>query len=222
VGDQYVVKSGVQPGEEVVTHGNFKIDSAAQLAGKASMMNQNPDGTMPKGHDHGSMDANMEMEMESTEEDTGTHQHTGHLSALVDRYLAIKNALAEDQFEEAQIQLDNFRTEVTQSAAMNNHPEHSAMHQKHHAAMVRAVEAGAKSQNIEELRAAFAEISNNLVMALENQDYSGKELYWQYCPMAESREGANWISEQKGISNPYMGTKMPNCGSTERTLSSGS
>lgn len=56
VGDQYVVKSGVQPGEEVVTNGNFKIDSAAQLAGKASMMNQNPDGVKPAGHDHSTME----------------------------------------------------------------------------------------------------------------------------------------------------------------------
>jgi Cu(I)/Ag(I) efflux system membrane fusion protein len=44
VGDQYVVKAGLESGEEVVTNGNFKIDSAAQLAGKASMMNQNPEG----------------------------------------------------------------------------------------------------------------------------------------------------------------------------------
>lgn len=74
VGDQYVIKSGVEPGEEVVTHGNFKIDSAAQLAGKASMMNQNPDGTKPAGHDHGSM------EMETSEADTTeeSHQHTEH------------------------------------------------------------------------------------------------------------------------------------------------
>ena len=46
VGDQYVVKSGLETGEDVVTNGNFKIDSAAQLAGKASMMNQNPNGAM--------------------------------------------------------------------------------------------------------------------------------------------------------------------------------
>lgn len=55
VGDQYVVKSGLEAGEEVVTHGNFKLDSAAQLSGKASMMNQNPDGAKPAGHDHSSM-----------------------------------------------------------------------------------------------------------------------------------------------------------------------
>ncbi|MEL7832703.1 efflux RND transporter periplasmic adaptor subunit [Fodinibius sp. Rm-B-1B1-1] len=42
VGDRYVIRSGVKAGEKVVTNGNFKIDSAAQLAGKASMMNKNP------------------------------------------------------------------------------------------------------------------------------------------------------------------------------------
>ena len=218
VGDQYVVKSGLQLGERVVTHGNFKIDSAAQLAGKASMMNKNPDGTMPRGHDHGSM------EMETSKADTAEepHQHTEHLSALVDHYLAMKGALAGDKFEVAKQQLTAFRKEVTQSTAMIDHPEHSAMHEKHHAAMMEAVEAGAQSQNIQELRSAFANISDHLVMALENQGYKGKELYLQYCPMAENEDGASWISEQKDISNPYMGTQMPTCGSTEKMLTPGS
>jgi Cu(I)/Ag(I) efflux system membrane fusion protein len=39
-GSFYVVKNGLQEGEEVVTNGVFKIDAAAQLAGKQSMMNQ--------------------------------------------------------------------------------------------------------------------------------------------------------------------------------------
>ena len=209
VGDRYVVKSGLQSGEEVVTHGNFKIDSAAQLAGKASMMNKNPSGTMPAGHDHGSM------EMETSKADTieKSHQHTDHLSSLVEHYLAMKDALSGDRFEEAQEKLTGFREEVTQSAE-----EHAAIYEEHHAAMVQALEVGAQSRNIQELRSAFADISDHLVKTLENQDYSGKELYWQYCPMAENQEGANWISEQKDISNPYMGGKMPTCGSTEKKI----
>jgi len=69
VGDQYVVKSGLESGEKVVTHGNFKIDSAAQLAGKASMMNQNPEGHKPASNYHDSTEMggsvnrqNMQME----------------------------------------------------------------------------------------------------------------------------------------------------------------
>jgi len=48
-GDYYIVSSGLQDGEEVVRNGVFKIDAAAQLSGKTSMMN--PEGgkvnTMP-------------------------------------------------------------------------------------------------------------------------------------------------------------------------------
>ena len=38
-GDSYIVASGLQEGEQVVTNGNFKIDSALQIQAKPSMMN---------------------------------------------------------------------------------------------------------------------------------------------------------------------------------------
>lgn len=49
LGDSYVVTDGLAEGEEIVTHGTFSVDAAAQLEGKPSMMN--PEGgktnTMP-------------------------------------------------------------------------------------------------------------------------------------------------------------------------------
>jgi Cu(I)/Ag(I) efflux system membrane fusion protein len=39
LGNSYVVLSGLQEGEEIVTQGTFSIDAAAQLDGKPSMMN---------------------------------------------------------------------------------------------------------------------------------------------------------------------------------------
>lgn len=51
-GEYYVVTSGLAEGEEVVTHGNFKIDSALQIRARPSMMN--PEGSAaPAGHEHG-------------------------------------------------------------------------------------------------------------------------------------------------------------------------
>lgn len=38
LGDRYIIKEGLKPGEEVVTNGTFTVDAAAQLEGKASMM----------------------------------------------------------------------------------------------------------------------------------------------------------------------------------------
>ena len=43
VTDHYIVSSGLKEGELVVTHGNFKIDSAAQIQAKPSMMS--PEGS---------------------------------------------------------------------------------------------------------------------------------------------------------------------------------
>ncbi len=39
LGDAYVVMSGIDDGDEIVTNGAFTIDASAQLAGKRSMMN---------------------------------------------------------------------------------------------------------------------------------------------------------------------------------------
>lgn len=40
-----------------------------------------------------------------------------------------------------------------------------------------------------------------------------QKLYQDFCPMADDGKGAIWISETKEIKNPYLGAKMPTCGS---------
>jgi Cu(I)/Ag(I) efflux system membrane fusion protein len=47
-----IIVSGLAEGDEVVTHGAFKIDSALQILAKPSMMNPDGGGGAP-GHDHG-------------------------------------------------------------------------------------------------------------------------------------------------------------------------
>ena len=50
-GDYYLVRHGLEEGELVVTHGNFKIDAEIQIQAKPSMMT--PEGGGGGGHDHG-------------------------------------------------------------------------------------------------------------------------------------------------------------------------
>ncbi|WP_282039280.1 efflux RND transporter periplasmic adaptor subunit [Saccharicrinis aurantiacus] len=64
-GNFYVVSEGLSEGEEIAMNGVFKIDAAAQLAGKSSMMNPGG-GQVSTGHNHG--DVSMK----------GGNEHAGH------------------------------------------------------------------------------------------------------------------------------------------------
>lgn len=42
--------------------------------------------------------------------------------------------------------------------------------------------------------------------------------YYQFCPMANNGKGANWLSKENTIKNPYFGSMMLSCGKTVETL----
>lgn len=92
-GNFYVVSSGLHEGEEIAMNGVFKIDAAAQLAGKPSMMN--PDGgKVSTGHAHGQM----EMKEENTNQSEGVSEHImikvyGNCEMCRDRIEAAANSL---------------------------------------------------------------------------------------------------------------------------------
>jgi hypothetical protein len=153
-------------------------------------------------------------------QESGHHRHEEHLSKLVSHYMNIKNALTQDNFEKAQSFLAEFRKEVLENSEMTNHVAHTQKHTRHHSAMVKAVKKGAEADDIGELRSVFKDISGLFAQTLEKQDYNGKALYLQYCPMAFNGEGANWISDQEKIVNPYLGQVMPGCGVTKKEISS--
>lgn len=45
-----------------------------------------------------------------------------------------------------------------------------------------------------------------------------KPVYYQHCPMANKGKGANWLSKENAIKNPYYGSQMLTCGSTVETI----
>jgi len=63
----------------------------------------------------------------------------------------------------------------------------------------------------------FNTLSDNiykLVKAMKNNS----PIYYQHCPMAFDGKGANWLSREKAIKNPYYGSTMLNCGSVVETI----
>jgi Cu(I)/Ag(I) efflux system membrane fusion protein len=74
------------------------------------------------------------------------------------------------------------------------------------------------SKSIEQQRAIFETISDNMYELVASMKPAGVATYKQYCPMAFNDKGAYWLSDTSYIQNPYFGKKMLICGEVQETL----
>lgn len=72
--------------------------------------------------------------------------------------------------------------------------------------------------SIEEKRKEFELITDALWNLTRTVKFTGRKIYYQFCPMALNDKGAFWMSEVAEINNPYFGEEMLHCGSTEDSL----
>lgn len=77
LGDSYVVLSGIEDGDEIVTNGAFSIDASAQLEGKRSMMNTETSRPVT-GHDMAGMAGMSDMKQAPSATVPSSTGHEGH------------------------------------------------------------------------------------------------------------------------------------------------
>lgn len=76
----------------------------------------------------------------------------------------------------------------------------------------------AGEKDIEAKRKEFKMISDALFTLFQTVRYKEQKIYWVNCPMAFNNTGANWISQDSVVRNPYFGDKMLSCGTVESML----
>jgi len=218
LGERYVIESGLDEGEEIAVKGTFSIDAAAQLAGKPSMMN--PDGGQKvSGHDHGKgMVYEHEIPAHSTEKVAVSEAAQKALASLYESYFDMKDALVSDDFIGAKNaatqmgeELDEIDMNVFKGEAHIKWMELS----KDLNFLLQQAEEG---EDIEKLRANFFTISKRLIDAAETFDPMDDTIYILHCPMADSNNGADWLSLEKEIKNPYFGASMLKCGEVKSMI----
>ena len=57
-----------------------------------------------------------------------------------------------------------------------------------------------------------------MIVTAESFDPLSTTIYVQHCPMADSNNGADWLSQDKEIRNPYFGESMLSCGENTKTI----
>ncbi|MCM4158469.1 DUF3347 domain-containing protein [Antarcticibacterium flavum] len=76
----------------------------------------------------------------------------------------------------------------------------------------------ASSTSLGAQRKSFAALSDEMTALVKNGQLSMGVVYVHFCPMANGLTGANWLSSQQEIVNPYMGENMKKCGSVKETI----
>ena len=69
----------------------------------------------------------------------------------------------------------------------------------------------AGSKSIDKQRGHFASLSENMYEIVKVIKPEGT-IYYDHCPMYNDNKGANWLSKEKAIKNPYYGNQMLTCG----------
>jgi hypothetical protein len=74
-----------------------------------------------------------------------------------------------------------------------------------------------ETQDVKKQRSSFMTLSKNMYELIKAAKYESP-VYFQFCPMANGGKGANWLSKENAVKNPYYGSQMMTCGKTVETI----
>ncbi|MEO7048566.1 MAG: DUF3347 domain-containing protein [Ferruginibacter sp.] len=141
------------------------------------------------------------------------------ITDILNAYLQMKNAFTKDNSNAAadagkilKVALINFDTKALSTEAAANFND-IADDAKEHADHI-----GMNAGNIKHQREHFEMLSKDIADLVKTFGNGGQTLYKDFCPMANNGKGAIWISEIKGIKNPYFGKAMSTCGTVKEEI----
>lgn len=139
------------------------------------------------------------------------------LKMIFENYFTLKDALVKSDGKLASIVAKDLLTNI-------NAVEMSKLSQEEHTVWMKVL-SNLKSNtnkisataNVEKQRVVFMDLSANFydLMKVSKQE---TPVYYQNCPMYNDGKGANWLSKENAVKNPYYGSQMLTCGKTVETI----
>ena len=164
------------------------------------------------------IETNSDTATTNTQTDNTASAQPASVDEVVTSYIQLKNALANDngndaagagkQISEAMTKLDAASFSADQKKVYDEVKDDIKEHSKH------ISDNGGK---IAHQREHFEMLSKDMYDLVKASKPS-QTLYLDHCPMYNDNKGANWLSEVKEIKNPYLGKKMPDCGEVKEEI----
>lgn len=207
--ESYHILSGLKNGEEIVVNGIFTVDASAQLQGKKSMMTQQVKNEKLKDK----YDNDIKSKENKTERIIVNPKFIKQLNVVFQNYIAVKDALVltnSKQVNESALQVLKSLEKVKMNLLKKEKAHQTWMMSTK--TIKNSLEYLLKQTDIEKQRKEFVNLSDVMITLAQSFGVN-KQMYIQHCPMANNNKGANWLSYDKAIKNPYYGDKMLECGS---------
>lgn len=140
------------------------------------------------------------------------------MQPIYNTYLNWKDALTNDDFKEAQKNAANFKTALKKVDMGLFKDEAHMVWMDFQGRLAKNLEHIQHFSDIEQLRKAFQSVSVTMIEMTNSFAPLGKTIYVQHCPMADNNKGADWLSSEKEIKNPYFGSSMLKCGEVTKEI----
>ena len=212
-GEFYVVHSGLDVGERVVTNGTFKLDSALQILAGESMMTMHGGGG-----NHGTQ---TDDEAQKTETPKPT-AFSGQVDRLLIPYFALSDGLSHDDYGAAQRSARTMLEHTAGTDPSSLTKETFATWDKTKIPLSQALSSIIAAKSLDLARVHYYEVSKLMIGMVRAYGTTGEfAVYIYHCPMARDDEGADWLQSFSGTENPYFGASMFKCGSQTEVLVAG-
>ncbi len=196
-GDLYIVRAGLSEGDEVVTNGVFKIDSAMQIAAKPSMM-------MPTTRSAA-----------ASVRDAVPEHFVAGLDFVYEAYLAAQRALASDDLDGFIVATGDMgrAIDLVDTGGLASEPLGKWRQAASRLTVV------SPPADIALARSVFERMSHAAIDLEKRFGHPGTQTWHlAFCPMAFDNAGAVWLQRDEVVHNPYFGASMPLCGTIRAAL----
>ena len=144
-------------------------------------------------------------------------QNNASIKPVLNAYFGLKDALVASNKEQA---ISSANSLVKALAAVNASDLNTSTNDiwlKLDSELKNSSSAIASSNDISVQRDYFISLSTNMHKLIKVAKFE-VPVYYQFCPMANKGKGANWLSLENKIKNPYYGSMMLSCGKVVETL----
>ncbi len=170
--------------------------------------------------------AKIEAPKTETKEDHSAHNHSTmtvtkqdvpQLKVVFDNYFAVKDALVKTDGNTASTKAKELLTVINAVKMDKLATEEHTVWMKVMKDLAFDTEHIADTKDASHQRDHFMALSKNMY-ALIKVSKTETPTYYQFCPMANDGKGANWLSKESAVKNPYYGSQMLTCGKVVETI----